>query len=395
MSLLSVAEAQARLLALASPLDIEHAPLVAALGRWAAADIRALRTQPAADLSAMDGYAIRFAEMPGPWRVTGESAAGAHSGLTLAPGDAARIFTGAPVPVGADVILIQEEAARDGDQLRLAGEGPPCPGAHIRRAGNDFTAGTTLIPAGARIGPAQIALAATGGHGALPVRRQPRVALISTGDELVPPGAPTSGVRLPSSNAPMLHALITAEVPAIIDDRGIVPDDLAATVAAFTAARDANIIVTTGGASVGDRDFVRPALEAAGASLDFWRVALKPGKPLMAGRLGNAIVLGLPGNPVSAYVTARLFLVPLLRHLGGSTRLFDQRRAIRLAGTIPATGKRMEFLRGYRAGARVRALTGQDSAALAALSRADALIVRPPFSAAANNGDIVEILTIA
>ena len=395
MSLLSVAEAQARLLALASPLDIEHTSLVASLGRWAADDILACRTQPAADLSAMDGYAIRFAEMPGPWRVIGESAAGSNSGLALAPGEAARIFTGAPVPIGADVILIQEEAARDGDMLRLTGEGPPCRGAHIRRAGNDFTTGTTLIPVGTRIAPAQIALAATGGHGTLPVRRQPRIALISTGDELVPPGAPTPGVRLPSSNAPMLQALIASEVPALIDDRGIVPDDLAATVAAFTAARDADIIVTTGGASVGDRDFVRPALEAAGASLDFWRVALKPGKPLMAGKLGNTIVLGLPGNPVSAYVTARLFLLPLLRHLGGSARPFERRHAIRLAGPLPATGKRMEFLRGHRVGARIRALTDQDSAALANLAAADALIVRRPFSPPAANGDVVEIMSIA
>ncbi|MGH6781215.1 MAG: molybdopterin molybdotransferase MoeA [Sphingomonadaceae bacterium] len=373
----------------------ETASLADALGRWVACDVTALRTQPAADLSAMDGYAIRFAELPGPWRITGESAAGTTGAPALAPGEAARIFTGAPVPAGADVILVQEEAQRDGDRLMLAGEGPPRVGAHIRRTGSDFTTGATLISRSARITPARIALAATGGHGALPVRRRPRIALLSTGDELVPAGAPTPGARLPSSNAPMLTALLAAETPAIVEDRGIVPDDLAATTAAIAAAGGVDILVTTGGASVGDRDFVRPALEAAGAVLDFWRVALKPGKPLMAGRLGSTIVLGLPGNPVSAFVTARLFLLPLVRHLCGAANPLDRTRPMRLAGSLPATGKRAEYLRGRRVGARVRPLAFQDSAALTALASSDLLIIRPPFSAPAQPGDVVEVLTIA
>jgi len=193
----------------------------------------------------------------------------------------------------------------------------------------------------------------------------------------------------------MLHAMLAAGGAAVVADHGIVRDDLDATIAAFDRARDADVIVTTGGASVGDRDYVRPALEAAGAAIDFWRIALKPGKPLMAGRLGNAIVLGLPGNPVSAFVTARLFLLPLVRQLGGAARPLDRPRAMRLAGSLPATGKRMELLRGRRVGARVRPLGQQDSAALTALSTADILIVRPPFSRPAADGEPVKVLPVA
>ncbi|MDX3883466.1 MAG: molybdopterin molybdotransferase MoeA [Sphingomonas sp.] len=393
--LIPLAEAQRRLLALAAPLAGELAPLDQAAGRWIARDVAARRTQPAADLSIMDGYAIRFADMPGPWRVVGESAAGSLPGFTIQAGEAARIFTGAPIPTGADTVLVQEEAAREGDRMALNGEGPPHAGAHIRRKGADFGEGAILLHRGGRASPAAIGLAAAAGHGALPVRRRPRVALISTGDELVPPGAPTSASQLPSSNAPMLAALIAASVPAEVEDHGIVPDDPDATAAAIAAARHADIIVTTGGASVGDRDFVRPALIAAGAAIDFWRIAVKPGKPLMAGRLGDGIVLGLPGNPVSAYVTARLFLLPLIRHLGGAADPFDRAVAMRLAGPLPATGNRMEFLRGCRAGARARALPVQDSAGLSGLADADLLIVRPAYAPPAHVGDIARILPIA
>lgn len=399
--LIPLAQAQSRLLALRGPLTVEPTPLIEAAGRWAAMEVTARRTQPAADLSAMDGYAIRFADMPGPWRIVGESAAGSATVPPVGIGETVRIFTGAPLPPGADTVVIQEdvrrEAGTDGsdDRVLLTGDGPPHHGAHVRKAGSDFRTGDLLIPAGSAIGPAQIALAATGGHGVLPVRRRPRIALISTGDELVPAGTTAEGVQLPSSNAPMLHAMLAAGGGADVTDHGIVPDDLDATVAAFRRAQDADIIVTTGGASVGDRDLVRPALEVAGARIDFWRIALKPGKPLMAGRLGNAIVIGLPGNPVSAFVTARLFLLPLVRHLGGAEEPFARPRAMRLAGPLPATGRRMEFLRGRRVGARVRPLGTQDSAALGALSAADLLIVRPPFSPSLPSGGTVTVLPIA
>jgi molybdopterin molybdotransferase len=393
-ALLSVAEAQARLLALAPALPVETIDLVAAAGRWAAEDIVALRTQPATDLSAMDGYAIRFAELPGPWTVVGSSAAGGGLGRALLPGQAARIFTGAPVPEGADTILVQEEAASEGDRVRLDGDGPAKQGQNVRPAGNDFRDGDRLIAVGEALTPARIALAAVGGHGALVVHRKPRIALISTGDELVPPGATVEGAMLPSSNAPMLAAMLR-QWPVIVEDRGIVRDDLDAITAAFASAADADIIVTTGGASVGDHDLVRPALQKAGASLDFWRVAMKPGKPLMAGKLGGAIVLGLPGNPVSAFVTAQLFLLPLVARMLGAASPVSSPVPIPLDGALPPTGKRAEYIRGVRTTTGARPLGQQDSAALAALATADLLIVRPPGSPAAAAGEMVDTLPLA
>ena len=393
-ALLSVAEAQARLLALAPALPVETADLVAAAGRWTADDVIALRSQPAVDLSAMDGYAIRFAELPGPWTVVGSSTAGGGLGRALLPGEAARIFTGAPLPEGADTILVQEEAACEGDRVRLEGEGPGKRGQNVRPAGNDFRDGDRLIAAGEVLTPARIALAAVGGHGVLSVLRKPRIALISTGDELVPPGVAVEGAMLPSSNAPMLAAML-GQWPVIVEDRGIVRDDLDAITAAFVGAADADIIVTTGGASVGDHDLVRPAIMQAGASLDFWRAAMKPGKPLMAGKLEKAVVLGLPGNPVSAFITARLFLLPLVAHMLGAASPVSSPALLPLDGTLPPTAKRAEYIRGVRTAAGARPLGQQDSSALAALASADLLIVRPPGSLAVMAGEMVDTLTLA
>jgi molybdopterin molybdotransferase len=393
MSLLPVAAAQARILALADALPVEEVPLAAAAGRWAAADVMAARTQPTADLSAMDGYAIRFADLPGPWRIIGEAAAGTRLDRPIAPGEAARIFTGAPLPDGADTVLVQEEAGREGDVLRLNGEGPPHQGAHVRPRGHDFAAGDVVLPAGARLSPPAIALAAIAGHGRLTVRRRARVALLSTGDELVPPGAPTPGVMLPASNAPMLAALLS-DLPADMIDLGIVRDDRDALEAAFRAA-DADILVTTGGASVGDHDLVRPTLEAAGATLDFWRIAMKPGKPLMAGRLGEMVVVGLPGNPVSAFVTASLFVRPLIAAMAGAASPLPVPLTARLMAPLPPTGERAEYLRGVWQDGGVAPVVTQDSAALSALAAATLLIVRPPRAPAAKAGDAAEILPIA
>lgn len=392
MSLLPVDAAQARLIALARPIGLETVALDAAAGRYAAADIAALRDQPAADLSAMDGYALRFAELPGPLRVTAEITPGRIPEKPIAPGEAARIFTGAALPAGADTILVQEEAARDGDMLTLAGEGPGREGRHIRRRASDFAQGCTLIARGEKLTPARIALAALGGHGEATVGARPRVALLSTGDELVPPGVPTRGLALPASNAVMLRALLGGQ--AIVEDRGIVPDDLAATRAALSAAGDADIIVTTGGASVGDHDLVRPALIDLGAEIDFWKIAMKPGKPLMAGRLGNAVVLGLPGNPVSAFVTATLFLLPLVRALQGAAAPFPPIVRATLGEPLPACGARAEYLRGLRRDEGVVSAIDQDSAATRALATADALIVRAPHAAEAAAGDQVELIAL-
>jgi molybdopterin molybdotransferase len=393
--LLPLADAQARLLALATPLAEEHAALADAAGRWLAADIPARVDHPFADLSAMDGYAIRFDELPGPWRVVQEIAAGAMPSGLLAPGEAARIFTGAPLPEGADTILIQEEAARDGDALRLSGEGPPAKGAHVRCKGGNFSAGATILKAGERLTPARIGLAAMAGHASLPVRRRPRVTILSTGDELAAPGTPLRPGQIYESNAAMLGAMlgdqaVDLEIWPFIGDNFVNLTD-----ALRDAAARSDILVTSGGASVGDHDLVRPALEAAGAALDFWRVAMKPGKPLMAGRLGDCVLLGLPGNPVSAFVTALLFLKPLIAALGGAADPLPRTVRLPLAAPVPANGTRLDFLRATIEDGAVRPLAAQDSAALPALAQADALLLRPPHAPAAEPGMFADVLIIA
>jgi len=393
MALLPIAEAQARLLALAGRTPVETVPLAEAVGRWAAEPVVARRTQPETDLSAMDGYAIRFADLPGPWRVIGESAAGKGFAGTAGPGEAVRIFTGAPMPAGADTVLVQEEAARDGDVLRLAGEGPGHRGRNTRRRGLDFAEGDMLIAAGERLTPARIALAAVAGHAALPVHRKVRVAIAATGDELVPPGAPIGPAQLPESNRAMLVAQL-ADLPVEIVDLGILPDDLAALTHAF-ATVDADLLVTSGGASVGDHDLVRPALEAAGAAIDFWRIALRPGKPMMAGRRGDMVVLGLPGNPVSVFVTALLFAKPLISHRSGASDPFPPHRSALLGEPLAANGPRTDYLRAALIEGRVHASAIQDSSMLRTLARSTCLIVRPAHAPAANISDSVEILDIA
>lgn len=394
MSLIPVAQAQQRLLALAPAIDTEMAPLPQTVGRWLAADVAALRDQPWTDLSAMDGYAIRFADLPGPWRVIGESAAGGQAPGAIAPGEAMRIFTGAAMPQGADCVLVQEDAARDGTALGLAGEGPAAPKKHVRRKGSDFARGQRLLAAGTRLAAPQIGLAALAGHGVLPVRRTIRIALFSTGNELVEPGRQTRPDQLPASNGIMLRAML-AGLPVLIDDLGILPDDLEAQAAAFRRAADADVILTTGGASVGDHDLVKPAFEAAGGSVDFWRIALRPGKPLMAGRNGNALFLGLPGNPVSAFVTATLFLLPLVRHLAGSTHPLPPIHYAPLAQDMPAiTAPRAQYIRAALADGKIAPLANQDSAAMLSLSSANALLIRPASAPAARAGETVEYIPI-
>jgi len=393
MTLLPVAEAQARIFALAPPCPVETVPLRAAAGRWAASDIRAKRTQPAADLSAMDGYAIRFADLPGPWRLVGESAAGRPYAGAIGAGEAVRIFTGAGVPAGADAVLVQEEAGRDGDTVTLAGEGPAHPGRNIRRRGLDFAQGDVLVRAGERWTPARIAVAATGGHASLPVRRTIRVAIAATGDELVPPGTVPSGLQLPESNVTMLAALL-ADWPVEIVDLGIFPDRLDVMASAFAAVR-ADLLVTTGGASVGDHDLIRPALAAAGGTIDFWRIALRPGKPMLAGRLGEATVLGLPGNPVSAFVTAVLFVRPLVAHLSGARDPLPITTRATLGEDLPPNGERTDYLRAALIDGHAHVAAIQDSSMLLTLARSDCLIVRPPHAPALRAGESAEILMIA
>lgn len=391
MSLLPVEEAQARVLALADVLPTELVPLIDCGGRWVAADVMALRDQPSADLSAMDGYAVAAGR--GPWRVAQESAAGGALPQPLLPGEAARIFTGAPVPPGADSILIQENAQRDDDRVAQSAGDILKPGLHIRRRASDFADGDVLLSAGTLLGPAQLGLAALGGHGALPLRRRPRILIIATGNELVAPGAPIPVGKIPSSNSVMLSALLRS-LPCDVEDMGIVPDDMSAMVSALEHARHADVVITTGGASVGDHDLVRPALEAAGGSLDFWKIRMRPGKPLIAGKLGDAVFLGLPGNPVSAFVTATLFLMPLVRHLLGDLQPFAVIGAAPLATDLGATGERDEYLRARLTPGGAVVLTAQDSAATRALAEANCLIVRKAGSSAAIRGDTVDIIPL-
>ncbi|MCE7797768.1 molybdopterin molybdotransferase MoeA [Sphingobium sufflavum] len=390
--LLPVAEAQARLLALATPLPIEHVDLLAAQGRFLAKPVTALRDQPWTDLSAMDGYAIRHADLPGPWRLAGESRAGGASPSTLLrSGEAMRIFTGAPLPDGADAVLVQEEALAADDHIRLNGEGPGYPGRNVRARATDFAIGSPLLDAGSLVGPAHIALVAMAGHATLPVRRRPRVALIGTGDELVAIGGALRPGQIPASNGIMLAAML-AQAGAEVVDMGLFPDDLDSLTAAFRAAAEADIIVSTGGASVGDHDLVAPAILKAGGTLDFWRIAMRPGKPLMAGRLGDALMLGLPGNPVSAFVGATLFLLPLVRRFSGAESPLPHWSSLTTSVPLPEGGLRAEYLRATVKDGVVAQVAGRDSAALLPLAHSNALVERPIDAAAALPGEQVRAI---
>lgn len=390
--LLPVAEAQRRLLALAPTIDTEQLAVIEAAGRYLRAPVVAQRSQPAQDLSAMDGYAIRFADMPGPWRVIGESAAGhCHDGAIDA-GEAVRIFTGAPMPPGADTVLVQEEAERDGALLRLAGEGPRYRTRNVRARGLDFHASDVLAATGDRLTPARLALIATGGARTVTVSRRIRIALAATGDELVEPGS-GGGTGLPESNRLMLRAML-ADLPVEFVDLGILPDRLDVLSEAFANVR-ADMLVTTGGASVGDHDLVRPALEAAGTAIDFWRIALRPGKPMMAGRRDDCVVVGLPGNPVSAFVTGMLFVRPLAAAIAGARDPLPQTTRATLGEPLPANNERTDYLRAELRGGLLYTAAIQDSSMLATLARATCLILREPYAPPAAIGESAEILPIA
>jgi molybdopterin molybdotransferase len=401
-ALLSVEEALSRILAAATPLGEEKVPLAECLGRTLAADLAAARTQPPVDVSAMDGYAVRSADLAEPGqrvRLVGESSAGQPYSQPLHPGEAVRIFTGAAVPTGADTILIQELA--DVEAALLGARETPRARRHIRSAGLDFRAGDVLLKTGQRLGAAELALAAAMDHAVLPVARRPRVALLATGDELVRPGSGSGPDTIVASNTYAVAALITLAggVPV---DLGIVKDDLPAVEAAIEQARAAavDVLVTLGGASVGDYDLVKPALAKQGMSLAFWRIAMRPGKPLIHGSLGPTSVLGLPGNPVSAIVCAYIFLVPLLRALLGDPQAGEDRSEIALTGAaLPAGDHRQDYLRarlGRDGAGRLVAtpLPLQDSSMLRALAEADCLLIREPHAPVAEAGTPCRILRL-
>lgn len=384
--------ALARMLALGAALPAETVTLGEAAGRFLAGDVAARLTQPPADVSAMDGYALRFAELPGPFRLVGESAAGRPFDGTVGQKEAVRIFTGAVVPAGADTVAVQEDAVVGDGRVAFPADGPPRAGAHVRRAGQDVAARQLVARAGEALTPPRIGLLAAAGHGSAAVHRRPRVALLATGDELVPPGEMPGPGQIASSNGVMLAALLGGL--AEVTDLGIVPDRRQELADAIARGRGHDLLVTIGGASVGDHDLVKPALEAAGAALDFWRIALQPGKPLMAGRLGDRLVVGLPGNPVSAFVCARLFLVPLLRRMAGDPAPEDRYCTAVTAVDLPANGIRRQFLRAVLSDGAVTPATAQDSSMLSVLAGANALLMRPEQAPAAPAGTTVPVLTL-
>jgi molybdopterin molybdotransferase len=388
---LPLEEAQARLLALAAPLPVEHVDTASCLGRYLAEPIVARRNQPASDLSAMDGYAVAAGDLAGPWQVVGESAAGRPWSGSVATGTAVRVSTGAILPEGAGAVILQEDLRRDGDRIEPTGEAPSPPDRHIRRRGMDFAVGADVLPAGTLIGPAQLALAIAAGHKHLGVRRAVRLAIIDSGDELAADCEACPAHQIPASNGPMLAAMASQAAACDVRRLGPVPDEVAALVQAFEQAGNADVIVTSGGASVGDHDLIRPALAEWGAKVDFWRVSIKPGKPLLVARKGRQIVLGLPGNPVSSHVTAFLFMLPLLRAFAAAAEQLPRPVTTRLATPLNAGGARREFLRARWDGATVGPLAQQDSGALSAIAAANALIDRAAGAAAAEPGDSVRV----
>jgi molybdopterin molybdotransferase len=400
MALLSVAEALARVLDGAAPLPAESVPLVEAEGRVLAEDLSSRRTQPPQDVSAMDGYAVRAADVanaPARLKLIGEVAAGRPFPGTVRAGDAARIFTGGVLPQGSDTVVIQENTAREGDIVVV--NIPVARAKNVRVAGLDFRAGTVLLRQGRRLTGRDLALAAAMNHPAVPVRRRPKIAIVATGDELVPPGTEPGPGQIVYSNVFALAA-VAQRAGAVPIDLGILPDRLEETIAGVRRARavGADVLVTVGGASVGDYDLVQPALAAEGLALSFWKVAMRPGKPLLSGRLGAMHVLGLPGNPVSAYVCAVLYLVPLIRRLLGRSDLGPATESAVLGRALPANDERADYLRATLA--RVdgnwvaTAFPAQDSSMLTPLARADCLVIRAPFAPAAEAGAACSIVKL-
>lgn len=396
--MLSVAEAQAKILDGLKRLGPEQVSLAAATGRVLANDVAANRTQPPFDVSAMDGYAVRaqdVATLPMTLKIVGTVAAGSMFDRSLAKGEAVRIFTGAPVPKGASTIVIQENTKADGDTVHVMDGAAPA-GRHIRRAGLDFKKGDKLLKAGRVLTARDVSLAAAMNHAALPCVRQPRIAILATGDELVVPGGEPGPAQIIASSSAGLGANALAW-GATVRDLGIARDRIDDIRFKAAASDGADVFVTLGGASVGDHDLVQRAL-APELKVSFWKIAMRPGKPLIFGKYRSIPFLGLPGNPVSAFVCAQLFLKPMIAKLLGRADLPPTLNA-RLAGTLAANDERQDYVR-----CRLRAESDgtlsaepfpvQDSSMLRLLAHADGLIVRPAGDPARGQGDTVTVLRL-
>ena len=396
MSLLPVAEAIARILTGVEPTETERVPLAQATGRVLAEPLASLRTQPPFPASAMDGYACRAADvaaLPATLRQIGESIAGKGFDGSVGPGETVRIFTGAPVPEGADTIVIQENVEADGGAIKVVdGEAPE--GTFIRPAGLDFSKGQVLLEAGLRLNARHVALAAAMNHATIPVRRKPRVAILATGTELVAPGTEPGPDQIVASNSFGIAAMTEALGGEAID-LGIAEDDIATIRNRLEAGLEArpDVVITLGGASVGDHDLVRDVLADMGFPLDFWKIAMRPGKPLMFAANDGTRLLGLPGNPVSSMVCGRVFLWPLLLALLGQTDETATTEAP-LKAPMPENGPRQDYVRAVLDRTGVEAFPKQDSSMLAVLVRANALIVRPPAAPAAPAGTPVQVLPL-
>ena len=397
--MISVEEALRRILDGTTAMPVENVAIADAHGRTLAAPVAALLTQPPFDASAMDGFAVRggdVAHLPARLALIGEAAAGHPFAGGIAAGQCVRIFTGAPLPAGADAVVIQENVRCEGASV-VVEQGVP-DGGHVRARGLDFREGEVLLAPGRGLGPREIALAAAMGHGSLPVHRRPRVAVLATGDELVAPGSRPGPGQIICSNHLGVAALARA-TGAEVALLGIARDTPESLHAHFAVAEGADVVVTIGGVSVGDHDLVAPVLKARGMTLTFWTVAMRPGKPLMFGRWAGARVLGLPGNPVSALVCARVFLVPLIRALLGIPHRDELAASARVAVDLAANGPRQHYMRALRCSgpdgvAAVMPVRSQDSSLLAPLADADCLLVRPPNAPAVAAGGLVPVLAL-
>ena len=392
--MITVAEAQAHLLALARPARPETIPLAQAAGRWMIDTATARRDHPPFDAAAMDGYAVQGTPQPGAsFTVIGEAGAGQAYRGHLAPDEAVRIFTGAPVPQGATRVIIQEDVIRDGQRITLrAGLDTAT---HIRARGQDFAAGSGLAPR--RLRPVDLALLAAMNIPAVTVARRPVVAIVATGDELVVLGGTPRDDQIIASNASALLPM-AAEAGAIVRHLPLARDRMEDLSAVLAMTEGADLVVTIGGASVGDHDLVARAVAAGDGNLSFHRVALRPGKPLMAGTFRSAVFLGLPGNPVSAIVCAHLFMLPLIRSMQGSNAPLPTHARARLASPTGPAGPRAHYMRAKLSPGvdlpLIAPFANQDSALLTTLSDADALLIRPLGDAARTAGEVVEFLSI-
>jgi molybdopterin molybdotransferase len=395
--MISVTAARAKILAALRPTGPETVSLAQGFGRVLAAPVTARLTQPPANVSAMDGFALRAEDgaKGALLKIIGEAPAGHAYPGKIGPGETVRLFTGSVVPEGADCVLIQEDATANGDTVIV---NEACaPAKNIRRAGQDFAAGETLVPAGTRLTPRQIGLAAAGNHPWLTVHRRPRIAILATGDEILLPGESIPPGSIVSSNAHALASFITAHggEPTILPIAG---DTLPAIAAGAAAAAGADLLLTTGGASVGAYDLIQESLGQAGLALDFWKIAMRPGKPLMFGAIGPLPLLGLPGNPVSAYVCALLFLRPALDVLSGLPGQPPATEPARVTTAMKPNDQREDYIRATLTrdanGLAVTPFPVQDSGMLKTLAHATALIQRPPHDPAIEPGTLVQIIRL-